>query len=291
MILLNEPFKSKEYYSYSGLSEIALAMPSEENSNAWNSRLAEAKKSEETGVNSHHESWYGPGIKNGIQIDRLGRDGWPEGLERLGTFGREVKAQPPTGIKRKTQRGWSGQDLDIHAVNAGRMSKSWVSRRRQRATKYRAVSIVLDMGINSLTSENVLFWRGASAMRTAEALQLSGYQVEIIAFCCSNGLVSGTSGRYTYSCVVKSFRAPIDPTSLIFTTCSAGFFRWHIFRAFHTNESRICLDLGSADRQLVGAPRELARPGVLQLTGTACIKNMRTAGEWVKKAMEIMETK
>jgi hypothetical protein len=147
------------------------------------------------------------------------------------------------------------------------------------------------MGINSGVSESVLFWRGASVMRTAEALQHAGYNVEIVAFCASDGLLVGKSGRFTYSCIVKSFRAPIELTSLVFTTCSAGFFRWHIFRAFHTNERRVCSSLGRADSYLVGAPEELDRGGVLQLSGTKFIKDMSTAGEWVKKALAIVETK
>ena len=291
MILLNPSFKSREYYAYSGLHEISLATPSEENAERWNRSVKEAEKSEETGRATHYGEWYGSGIKNGIEIDRLGRDGWPKGIDRVGGFAKDLNAQPPTGIRRKTRRGWNGQELDIHAVNAGRLPKSWISRRRQRATKYRSISIALDMGINSGVSESVLFWRGASVMRTAEALQHAGYNVEIIAFCASDGLLSGKSGRCTYSCIVKSFRAPIELTSLVFTTCSAGFFRWHIFRAFHTNERRVCSSLGRADPYLVGAPEELDRGGVLQLSGTKFIKDMSTAGEWVKKALAIVETK
>ena len=128
-------------------------------------------------------------------------------------------------------------------------------------------------------------------MRTAEALQYAGYNVEIIAFCASDGLVVGKSGRFTYSCIVKSFRAPIELSSLVFTTCSAGFFRWHIFRAFHTNKTKIYSHLGRADSYLVGAPEELARAGVLQLSGTKFIKDMSTAGAWVKEALAIVETK
>ena len=291
MILLNPSFKSREYYAYSGLHEISLATPSEENAERWNRSVKEAEKSEETGKATHYGEWYGSGIKNGIEIDRLGRDGWPKGIERVGGFAKDLSAQPPTGIRRKTRRGWNGQELDIHAVNAGRLPKSWISRRRQRATKYRSISIALDMGINSGVSESVLFWRGASVMRTAEALQHAGYNVEIVAFCASDGLLVGKSGRFTYSCIVKSFRAPIELTSLVFTTCSAGFFRWHIFRAFHTNERRVCSSLGRADPYLVGAPEELDRGGVLQLSGTKFIKDMSTAGEWVKKALAIVETK
>jgi len=292
MILLNPAFKSKEYYAYSGLHEIALIKPSAKNSNSWSGTVDRAKSSEKNGRPTHHGDWYGSNIKNGIEIDRLGRDGWPKGIERVGDFAKDLKAQPPSGIRRKTHRGWSGQELDIHAVNSGRLPKSWVSRRRKRATKYRSVSIALDMGINAGVSEKVLFWRGASVMRTAEALQHAGYNVEIIAFCASDGLlVDDRSSRFTYSCVVKSFRAPVELTSLVFTTCSAGFFRWHIFRAFHSNERKVCSSLGRADNYLVGAPQELSRAGVLQLSGTKFIKDMSTAGEWVKKALAIVETK
>ena len=291
MILLNPAFKSKEYYAYSGLHEISLVLPSKANSNSWQGTVDRAKSAEEAGNSTHTSDWYGSGMKNGIQIDRLGREGWPQGIKRVGDFAKDLKAQPPSGIRRKVNRGWAGQELDIHAVNAGRLPKSWISRRRQRATKYRSISIALDMGINAGTSESVLFWRGASVMRTAEALQYAGYNVEIIAFCASDGLVVGKSGRFTYSCVVKSFRAPIELSSLVFTTCSAGFFRWHIFRAFHTNKTRIYSHLGRADSYLVGAPEELARAGVLQLSGTKFIKDMSTAGAWVKEALAIVETK
>ena len=291
MILLNPSFKSREYYAYSGLHEISLVLPSEANSESWGRTVKNAEKSEETGKASHYGEWYGSGIKNGIEIDRLGRDGWPKGIDRVGGFAKDLNAQPPTGIRRKTRRGWNGQELDIHAVNAGRLPKSWISRRRQRATKYRSISIALDMGINANTSESILFWRGASVMRTAEALQHAGYNVEIVAFCASDGLLVGKSGRFTYSCIVKSFRAPIELTSLVFTTCSAGFFRWHIFRAFHSNKRRVCSSLGRADNYLVGAPQELARAGVLQLSGTKFIRDMSTAGAWVKKALAIVETK
>ena len=291
MNLLNPPFKSKEYYSYSGLHEISLVSPSKANSYAWEGTVDRAKSAEETGKNPHHSQWYGSGIKNGIEIDRLGRDGWPKGIKRVGGFANDLTAHPPTGIRRKTRRGWSGQEIDIHAVNAGRLPKSWISRRRQRATKYRSISIALDMGINADISESVLFWRGAAVMRTAEALQHAGYNVEIVAFCASDGLlVEDRSNRFTYSCIVKSFRAPIELTSLVFTTCSAGFFRWHIFRAFHSNERRVCSSLGRANF-FEGAPKELERSGVLQFTGTKHIKDMKTAVYWVKKALAIVETK
>ena len=84
MNLLNPPFKSIEYYSYSGLHEISLATPSEANSYAWEGTVDRAKSAEKTGKNTHHSQWYGSGIKNGIEIDRLGRDGWPKGRKRVG---------------------------------------------------------------------------------------------------------------------------------------------------------------------------------------------------------------
>ena len=169
MILINPTFKSREYYAYSGLHEISLVSPSKVNSDSWNRTVKNAENSEETGNSSHSSDWYGSGIKNGIQIDRLGREGWPQGIKRVGDFAKDLRAQPPSGIRRKVHRGWAGQELDIHAVNAGRLPKSWVSRRRKRATKYRSISIALDMGINCGVSESVLFWRGASVMRSRSA--------------------------------------------------------------------------------------------------------------------------
>lgn len=154
--------------------------------------------------------------------------GWPEGVERLMKIA--LRDFDTVSIRRRRYRSDQGDEVDMQAVWRGDMSRAWTRTRRQaRAGGVRTVTIVCNLGGSAATASDKLFWRGASALRLADALTTAGYNVAII-----GGEVGEQAGlekdvQIAQFVQIKDADQPLDLSALAAITCMAGFFRTALF--------------------------------------------------------------
>ena len=133
-------------------------------------------------TNRHHYDqsdalrWFGANSQSQYE-DRL-KHGWGEGVDKL----REIatKEIQPTSLRRKRIRGDQGDELDIHAVYRGDLSRAWTKTKRQhKLGGMRSISLVCNLSCNCKANAEDLFFRGASVLKLTEALSEAGYSVAI----------------------------------------------------------------------------------------------------------------
>jgi hypothetical protein len=172
------------------------------------------------------ERWFGAPSFAVLQ-ERLTK-GWSEGVDRLMKIA--LRDFDTVSIRRRRIRSDQGDEVDMQAVWRGDMSRAWTRTRRQaRAGGVRTVTIVCNLGGSASTSSEKLFWRGASALRLADALTTAGYNVAII-----GGEVGSDTGdskdiQLAQFIEIKAADQPLDLSALASITCMAGFFRTALF--------------------------------------------------------------
>lgn len=167
--------------------------------------------------------WYGAGCGNGDDVQKLLRDGWTEGRQRVDAFMAklgDVEAMP-LDIRRRITRCDFGDHLDIGDVYAGRMATAWTRARRKSAQGPKHVDLLANMICAAGDSAEVLFWRGAAAVALCDKLEAAGYMVRLVV-----GFGGPHPGGEEVSCrvTIKDHGLPMD-----IATASAvimpGFFR------------------------------------------------------------------
>jgi hypothetical protein len=122
------------------------------------------------------QRWFGADSQAQYE-DRLAH-GWGEGVDKL----REIatKEIQPTSLRKKRVRGDQGDELDIHAVYRGDLSRAWTkSKRQNKLGGMRSIALVCNLSCNAGENASKLFYRGASVLKLAEALSEAGYSVSI----------------------------------------------------------------------------------------------------------------
>jgi len=136
-------------------------------------------------INDNHggASWYGV---DGVQaMHRALEQGHADGARAIDDMLTKINAQLPkaVGLGRRLVRGDQGDELDIHAVNRGDISRAWTSRKRMIKRGKSAVRIVCDIAGNCNVDASTLQWRGVAALCVAEIMTGAGYKTEIVAAC------------------------------------------------------------------------------------------------------------
>lgn len=264
-------------------------------------------------------SWYG--ARSAQQSMDHACKGWPEGAERVRKLMQQVDAPPPVSLRRKVQRADQGDELDIHEVYRGGLDRAWSRKRRQHSRARMSVRIVAQIGGSKLDSADYLFWRGAAVSKLAEALEESGYRVEILgAYSEEQEIFEEQYATFTDSTfMVKDAGAPIDLEAVAGVVCNAGFQRTYGFRAAYamvehairpaqpiykveyvkvgrktemrrtlTNKSRRLL-ARTAVRSVKVEKLGLDADGTLTFLVPLNLGSQDAAQEWVKKSLEQLE--
>jgi hypothetical protein len=194
-------------------------------------------------------SWYGTeGGWDGVE--RLLNEGWPEGLRRMEDA---VKALVPSGvatIRRRRKLASFGDNLDIQRVYAGDLDRAWDTTERspQRGLGRIVVTLLVNLGANANVTSEQLFWKGASAVALAKALEESGRRVRIIGYTCGVNRYEGEGeDDWTVDTVMlKDEAEPLDLERLAVTTGLAGFFRRYLFTSYLNTDDKARGSLGSS---------------------------------------------
>ncbi len=188
------------------------------------------------GSSSHGKDWFGGGCSNQRQVKTLVKKGWSKGVDAISNFATDIEIKAPTSRKRKvTRNARPGGALDVHAINAGRLSKMWVKRIRQNRRAPKSITLAVNVTAHCGRTQEDLFWRGASALRLADELTKAGYNVQVIAFYYSTLLFSDDGDTHTaISVKVKPFEAPLELNNLASTVGLAGFNRVVLWQGLDT---------------------------------------------------------
>ena len=159
---------------------------------------------------SDAREWFGADSQSQYE-DRL-IHGWGAGVDKL----REIatKEIQPTSLRKKRTRSDQGDELDIHAVYRGDLSKAWSKTKRQhKLGGMRSIALVCNLSCHAGEDAKNLFFRGASVLKLTEALSEAGYSVAIYAATGSSGV--GTSDfNFVQVVEIKSEDHALDVSSL-----------------------------------------------------------------------------
>lgn len=236
------------------VNKVAILWDSVSEPEAYASKLtmpqnqSEAKKyTEGKSADSDPQKWFGaPSVK--VLKQRL-RDGWPEGVERLQQIAtRDIN---PMSIRRRRTRGDQGDEVDMQAVWRGDLSRSWTrTRRMSRAGTNRTINLMVMLGDSAGVSSEKLFWRGASALKLADALVASGYNVGIIGAVTSKGCANSKDVDMAQFVEIKATDQPLDLSALAALTAMPGWFRTSGFAGIVT----ACDLVGDTQNWGLGSP-------------------------------------
>jgi len=243
-------------------------------------------------ANDNHggKAWYGVGSVD--TFHRTLEKGHAEGVTAIDTMLGKIKAQLPkaVGIGRKLIKGDQGDEIDIHAVNRGDISRAWSSRKRLIKRGKSAVRIVCDIAGNCNVDASTLQWRGVAAMCVAEIMTGAGYKTEIVAGMSTSGAAQGVSEVLT-TVTVKSMGTQPDKGLLAAVLCLAGFFRTWGFVAIirHADNAgkHASSGLGHSSRLDTQLPPD-AR--FTQIIVSHDVRNLDTATKWIIATVKMLQS-
>jgi hypothetical protein len=244
-----------------------------------------------TGEDFKH-TWYGRGITGGaaqaVAVIQSGQ--WEPGNREVQRLFDEIGADLPAPRMMKRRRAWSDQGdyLDIHRVYAGSLDRAWERRMPRETIGPKRITIAAAVSINAGVEADKCLWIGATALRLADLLTDSGYDV------CIKGVRMSTEAVGTRALVqqwiAKPFSAPLDLSALVIGLAFAGTLRHFVYQAHMAIPHQHGYGLGSAASSLPVDTFDMndtlfdGGPGVviaLQDVGSA-----EMAREWLTRTIE-----
>jgi len=237
-------------------------------------------------------SWFG--IEGGYAaVAKALQKGFPEGERLIETMHQDLKAKLPkaVGLGRKLIKSDQGDELDIHAVNRGDISRAWSSRRRLIKRGKTSLRIVVDIGGNCGVNADSLRWRGVAGMCLAEIMTAASYKTEIVAgFAVRGHDEEKRSDTGVVTVTVKASGTAADKGLLAASLCLSGFFRTFGFAAV----CRLADDQGHNVESCLGHSLQLetlikADARSTQLCIPHSIRDAATAAAWVTATVKMLQ--
>jgi len=239
------------------------------------------------------DDWTYGALKDGATYDHAMLTGWRDALPRIEALAARVapNVATPLDVRRKLRRGPEGDELDIHAVNAGNLPRAWSARRRSLARAPAPIRILCNVIYNCASDGEDFFWRGAVALALVRALRRKGYRTAISGI---GLLVSPYSARGRKSALdyVARFDAlrygeAIDTARLAAVLCSPAMLRHTIFRTVLTTPAQVSSGFGYAPRDEQTTACIVASGAWPQTVEERLVipdlRNQTAAGEWLAR--------
>lgn len=236
------------------------------------------------------QDWYGVESLDAVKVALS--QGWKEGADAIEELYGKMAAALPRAIdvRRHRVRADQGEELDIHAVYRGDLSRAWSHTTRALRHGTSLVRVIVDVCDNSGVRAEQLRWRGVAALALTRILQRAGYSVEIVAAMAGRGeATDAANDRAIQSVVVKPRHVVQDTNLLAAVVALPGFFRYYGFKAiiraadvdgYTTNDG-----LGSALR--VDSCVE-PDPRVLQ-TVTPALSHREAVEKWILQTVKLFQ--
>ena len=234
----------------------------------------------------NHDLWFGASSLEEMQ-QRFDK-GWPEGAERLQSIA--VREINPTSVRRRRSRSDQGDEVDMQAIWRGDLSRAWTRTRRQaRAGTNRSVTICVQLSDSCAVDATQLFWRGASALKLADALVAAGYNVTIVG---AMGTRGGNEGRkkleVSQFVEIKASDSPLDLSALAALTAMPAWMRTQGFAGIVAGCDQIDADhesgLGIPDSRVLKQGADLL--GMTGMIIQPVIRDQAAAEQWIDKVLE-----
>jgi hypothetical protein len=164
------------------------------------------------------------------ELERRIREGWGEGADRLRKLA--TKEINPASIRRRRIKADQGAELDIHAVYRGDLSRAWSRTRREARTGARSVTILCNLTCAWSVPADVMFYRGAAALKLAEELTLAGYNVALYGVSATQNVDDPGRLDLAQFVEIKAEDAPLDVSALAALVAMPGYKRTR-FHAAH----------------------------------------------------------
>lgn len=192
------------------------------------------------------------GVKTFKEFNERLTHGWADGAKKIDEVAiRELSN--PTSVRRRRVKADQGDEVDMQAVYRGDMSRAWTKTRRQSRATVRTVCVVIDLCASCNVKSSQLFWRGAAALKLAQSLTDSGYNVAIYGAAGSKDADNmGEKLNVGQFVEIKAEDSPLDMDKLAALTGMGGFFRTSMFVgiAFAADQ------FGRRANESMGTPRQ-----------------------------------
>lgn len=219
--------------------------------------------------------------------------GWTDGADKLQALAtREIQ---PTSIRRRRVRADQGDELDIHSVYRGDLSRAWSRTKRQaRQGTNRLVTLVCNIAASSGTDSSELFWRGASALKLVEALEESGFTVRLVAGLGGEGIEQSGQRLDTATLVeVKAEDQPLNVADLAAIVAMPGYFRTvgfaSILYAAHVTKRTVCSSLGRPSPRTIERAVKTFYPEANAIIQPAKVLNKESAERWIDDVLTSLD--
>jgi len=173
------------------------------------------------------------GTSNLDKLDRYVTDGWPEMEDRMNEMLTNILPEPAelrpeiNRKRRRVKRGF-GNEVDIHAVNQGRMDRAWDATVVEEVPTVgnKLVHININLGASAGVAFDTGLWRGAAVMRVYDVLMRMGKSVAISGnYASYQSFKGGRSGMA--SCRLKAYGEPLR-TDRLAAMVTLGFMRHYL---------------------------------------------------------------
>lgn len=238
------------------------------------------------------DSWTYGELKDGATYDHAMLTGWHAALPRVEALAARVSAHvaTPLDVRRKLRKGPEGDELDIHAVNAGNLHKAWSARRRTMARAPAPIRVLVNVVYNSASDGEDFFWRGAVALALVRALRKKGYRTAIsgIGLLVSPYTATARKGLdYVARFDALRYGEAIDTGRLAAVLCSPAMLRHTIFRTVLTTPATVSSGFGYAPTDDKAQACVVTCGAWPQTTEERLfipdLRNERAAGEWLAR--------
>lgn len=177
--------------------------------------------------------WLGRGVKTIQDVDKIIRNGWPEGVREAMDIKERIERVliSPKVLRKRKSRGDFGDEIDIQRVYAGDLERAWTRSTREMVVGVPVIRILTGMGGESNKSPRDFFYKGVGVAILTDILEEQGYRVEIVAYDHGARAYTDTQNTYYFEVPIKESREPLDLARLVTTTALAGFYRYYGFKA------------------------------------------------------------
>jgi hypothetical protein len=278
----------------------------------WFDSIASYRACGETsrhGINAHQtarsleptgEYWWGKGIENCAQARATFDSGiYPAGAELIRDHlsALECPELAPVQIRRRAKRGDFGDEVDIHAVNAGAIDTAWRRMGRQALPGNAVITLAVNGSISAGTDAMELFWRAAAILKLADLLSSRGYSVRLAWLDATEGLyMSGNAQNRVDVVTVKDAHAPLDMQAMALALACPSMLRLCEFSAAAAVQERLSQGFGVPGRVaglcneatdvFAGSPGMTLDGGAVNSADTAKAWIVATLAELVDEAIE-----
>lgn len=167
-----------------------------------------------SGFGGCRPDWFGSSSMDDLKREVSGD--WPVGFDKIDRNIKALDIPRLTSVRRTQVWADAGDEVSMDKVWSGNLDTAWRTTRRMSRSVPPSFRVILNSSIAGCMDADILFWRGAVAIKLIETLCEAGYNVEAVSLCPSLpgvGKIRDPKYKNTtwlHEVKVKDFQAPFD---------------------------------------------------------------------------------